>query len=202
MPQTFATHDVLNQSPPFEDVNLFTLDQPLVEAVKVTAGAAASDDLAAFGGHWGSAAMAQRGRVANENTPKLRLFDAKGFRRDEVEFHPAYHELMAHSAHAGLHNSTWTTERAATWLDLTLGRSPRWRVSSTTTRMPRHARSSASVRPTGPAPTTRTSASSFEEFPIESIPSTAAARSPSEPLGFRWSSRPPVCSFLTLSASD
>ena len=112
MPQTFATHDVLNQSPPFEDVNLFTLDQPLVEAVKVTAGAAASDDLAAFGGHWGSAAMAQRGRVANENTPKLRLFDAKGFRRDEVEFHPAYHELMAHSAHAGLHNSTWTTEGA------------------------------------------------------------------------------------------
>ncbi|MGL4560262.1 MAG: acyl-CoA dehydrogenase family protein, partial [Afipia sp.] len=28
-------------------------------------------------------------------------------RRDEVEFHPAYHELMAHSAHAGIHNSTW-----------------------------------------------------------------------------------------------
>ena len=25
-----------------------------------------------------------------------------------VEFHPAYHELMAHSAHAGMHNSTWT----------------------------------------------------------------------------------------------
>jgi putative acyl-CoA dehydrogenase len=113
MTQTpFATHDVFNQSPAFEDVNLFTLDQPLVEAVKATAGDAAADDLAAFGGHWGSAAMAQRGRVANENTPKLRLFDAKGFRRDEVEFHPAYHELMAHSAHAGLHNSTWTDKGA------------------------------------------------------------------------------------------
>lgn len=108
MTQTFATHDVLNQSPPFGDVNLFTLDRPLIDAVKVAAGTAASEDLAEFGGHWGSAAMAQRGRLANENTPKLRLFDAKGFRRDEVEFHPTYHELMAHSAHAGLHNSTWS----------------------------------------------------------------------------------------------
>ena len=30
----FATHEVLNQSPPFEDINLFTLDRPLVEAVR------------------------------------------------------------------------------------------------------------------------------------------------------------------------
>jgi putative acyl-CoA dehydrogenase len=109
MTQTsFATHDVLNQSPPFEDINLFTADQPLVGAVRAVSGAAAEQELAAFGAHWGSAAMAQRGRLANENPPKLRLFDARGFRRDEVEFHPAYHELMAHSAHAGLHNSTWT----------------------------------------------------------------------------------------------
>ena len=28
---SFATHEVLNQSPPFEDVDLFTLDQPLAE---------------------------------------------------------------------------------------------------------------------------------------------------------------------------
>jgi putative acyl-CoA dehydrogenase len=54
--------------------------------------------------------MAARGRLANENPPKLRMFDARGNRRDEVEFHPAYHELMAHSARAGLHNSTWTVD--------------------------------------------------------------------------------------------
>ena len=48
--------------------------------------------------------------LANENTPKLRTFDARGNRRDEVEFHPAYHELMARSAHAGVHNSTWNAE--------------------------------------------------------------------------------------------
>jgi len=105
---SFATHEVFNQSPPFEDVDLFAVDQPLVDAVKANGGAAAERDLSEFGKRWGSAAMADRGRVANENTPKLRTFDAKGNRRDQVEFHPAYHELMAHSAHAGVHNSTWT----------------------------------------------------------------------------------------------
>ena len=107
---TFATHEVLNQSPPFEDVDLFAVDRPLVDAIAAYDGAAASAELSEFGQHWGSAAMAERGRVANENTPKLRTFDSRGNRRDEVEFHPAYHELMARSAHAGVHNSTWTAD--------------------------------------------------------------------------------------------
>src|ERR1700726_2679334 len=106
----FATHEVFNQSPPFEDVDLFTVDKPLAEAVAANGGASAAKELSEFGKHWGSAAMAARGRVANENTPKLRTFDSRGNRRDEVEFHPAYHELMARSAHAGVHNSTWTAE--------------------------------------------------------------------------------------------
>ena len=105
-----ATHEVLNQSPPFEDVDLFALDRPLVDAVAAHGGASAEQELSGFGRHWGSAAMAVRGRLANENTPKLRTFDARGNRRDEVEFHPAYHELMAHSAHAGIHNSTWNAQ--------------------------------------------------------------------------------------------
>src|SRR3954467_9414560 len=105
-----ATHEVFNQSPPFEDVDLFTLDRPLADAVAANGGEAAEKELAEFGRHWGSAAMAARGRVANENNPKLRTFDARGNRGDEIEFHPGYHELMAHSAHAGLHNSTWKSD--------------------------------------------------------------------------------------------
>ena len=106
----FATHEVFNQSPPFEDVDLYSLDRPLVEAVAAFGGGPAEKELSDFGRHWGSAAMAARGRAANENTPKLRTFDSRGNRRDEVEFHPAYHELMAHSAHAGVHNSTWSAD--------------------------------------------------------------------------------------------
>src|SRR3954447_9497507 len=107
---TFATHEVFNQSPPFEDIDLYAVDRPLVEAVAANGGASAQKELSEFGQHWGSAAMAERGRLANENPPKLRTFDARGNRRDEVEFHPAYHELMARSAHAGIHNSTWTAD--------------------------------------------------------------------------------------------
>ena len=73
---TFATHEVFNQSPPFEDVDLYAVDRPLVEAVAANGGASAQSELSEFGKHWGSAAMAERGRVANENTPKLRTFDS------------------------------------------------------------------------------------------------------------------------------
>ncbi len=107
---SFQTHEVFNQSPPFTDVDLFHVDRPLVDAVAGNGGASAAKELSEFGKQWGSAAMAERGRIANENTPKLRTFDSRGNRRDEVEFHPAYHELMAHSAHGGVHNSTWMAD--------------------------------------------------------------------------------------------
>src|SRR3979411_2676136 len=107
---SFTTHEVLNQSPPFEDVDLFALDRPLLDAVASNGGAAAETELSECGQLGGSAAMAERGRIANENTPKLRTFDSRGNRRDEVEFHPAYHELMARSAHAGAQNWTWTPD--------------------------------------------------------------------------------------------
>jgi putative acyl-CoA dehydrogenase len=107
---SFATHEVFNQSPPFWDVDLFSSDRPLVEAVAAHGGPSAHGELSEFGKQWGSAAMAECGRLANENTPKLKTFDSRGNRRDEVEFHPAYHELMAHAAHAGLHNSTWDAQ--------------------------------------------------------------------------------------------
>ena len=107
---SFATHEVFNQSPPFWDVDLFAVDRPLVEAVAANGGASASKELSEFGQHWGSAVIAERGRIANENTPKLRTFDSRGVRRDVVVFNPAYHELMARSAHAGIHNSTWSAD--------------------------------------------------------------------------------------------
>jgi putative acyl-CoA dehydrogenase len=54
--------------------------------------------------------MLDLARLANSFTPVLRTFDAKGFRRDVVEFHPAYHALMAESVGEGLHASTWQAD--------------------------------------------------------------------------------------------
>src|SRR5262245_52579473 len=103
MSSAFATHEVLNQSPPFEDVNLFSTDRALTEAVSREGGGAAAKRLEAFGAACGSAAAFERGRLANENPPKLRSFDTKGRRLDVVEFHPAYHECMGLSMAEGLH---------------------------------------------------------------------------------------------------
>ena len=98
---------LLNQSPPYLDVDLYASDQPLRNAVASNGGDGDAAALSAFGKQWGSAGMFELGRQANENPPKLKTFDAKGFRRDFIEFHPAYHELMAASIAAGLQASTW-----------------------------------------------------------------------------------------------
>jgi putative acyl-CoA dehydrogenase len=103
----FDTHDVFNQTPPFENVDLFSSDAPLRDAVAANGAKGETAALSIFGKQWGTAEMFALGRRANENPPKLSAFDAKGFRRDTVEFHPAYHQFMMQSVAAGLHASTW-----------------------------------------------------------------------------------------------
>jgi putative acyl-CoA dehydrogenase len=107
MDDTFATHDVLNQSPVLEDINLFSTDRALMEAVLREGAGHAAKRLAAFGQICGSAEALQQGRLANENPPRLKTFDAKGRRLDIVEFHPAYHACMEISVKQGLHCSAW-----------------------------------------------------------------------------------------------
>ncbi|NIA69535.1 isovaleryl-CoA dehydrogenase [Pelagibius litoralis] len=103
----FATHEITNQSPSFEGLNLFLSDAALQDAVAREGAGAAAEELAAFGAEVGSARGFEIGRLANENPPKLRRFDQKGFPADLVEFHPAYHQAMTMSFQAGLHNSVW-----------------------------------------------------------------------------------------------
>src|SRR5579871_2278073 len=111
MPEPHSdTHEVLNQSPAFEDIDLFSSDRPLVDAVAANGGGAEAGTLAEFGRHWGTAAMFEQGRLANEYPPRLKTFDAKGRRRDVVEFHPAYHQFMRESMAAGLHAMTWRAD--------------------------------------------------------------------------------------------
>jgi putative acyl-CoA dehydrogenase len=107
MTSVFDTHDVFNQSPPFVDVNLFSTDRPLQDAVKANGAHTEVAALTRFGEGWGAGPMFEQARLANENTPKLRLFDAKGNRLDVVEFHPAYHAFMRESIGDGLAAMTW-----------------------------------------------------------------------------------------------
>jgi putative acyl-CoA dehydrogenase len=126
----FDTPDVFNQSPPYENIDLFSSDVPLREAVRANGAGSEAAALADFGRQWGTAEMFALARRANENTPKLYTFDPKGFRRDVVEFHPAYHDLMRASVAAGLHCSTWTPTGARAALPAEVARSARYYMAA------------------------------------------------------------------------
>jgi len=107
MERAMRIDEVLNQSPPYVDVNLYESDRPLQDAAMATGGEGDASALSDFGEHWGTAEMFDLARAANEHPPELKAFDAKGFRRDAIEFHPAYHQFMSESIAAGLAASTW-----------------------------------------------------------------------------------------------
>ena len=91
----FDTHQVFNQAPPFADVDLFACDAVLREALRREGGGAAVATLAALGRQLGQAEVLELGRLANANPPELHNFDRAGRRIDVLEFHPAWHRLMA-----------------------------------------------------------------------------------------------------------
>jgi len=107
MRELFQTHEVFNQSPPFQDVNLFTTDPALMDAVERAGAGHAAHQLSRFGATCGSAEALETARLANDNAPRLRAFDSRGERLDVVEYHPAYHALMEISIKQGLHCSAW-----------------------------------------------------------------------------------------------
>ncbi len=106
-PAAKNTHEVLNQAPPLSDYNLFTTDRVLAEAVDREGARWARPLLAEFGERVGSEEAIRWGFQANENPPVLRTHDRFGNRIDEVEFHPAWHEVMRLSVEHGLATLPW-----------------------------------------------------------------------------------------------
>jgi putative acyl-CoA dehydrogenase len=101
---------VPNQPPPLRGYNLYAENRPLVEAVRREGGAFAEDRLLALGEAAGGEPL-EWGRLANEHPPILRTHDRYGHRIDEVEFHPAWHDLMELSVGTGIHALPWREER-------------------------------------------------------------------------------------------
>jgi putative acyl-CoA dehydrogenase len=108
---TEPTHTVFNQPRPFEDVNLFTSDRVLTEALRREGADWAGERTRAFGEIAGRRETIAWGFQANEHPPVLRTHDRNGNRIDEVEFHPAWHALMALGVEHGLHALPWREPR-------------------------------------------------------------------------------------------
>ena len=101
-----ATHDVTNQAPPLEGYDV-AADQALLDALRREGADWAAKDLNELGELAGSSETATLARLANEYTPVLRTHDRFGNRIDEVEFHPAWHQLMDTAVRYGMHAAPW-----------------------------------------------------------------------------------------------
>jgi putative acyl-CoA dehydrogenase len=108
----FQTHEVFNQPPALEGYNLFSGDCALAEAAAREGAGWAAENLAAYGAKLGAADTLALGATANREPPRLHPFDRFGRRLDWVEFHPAYHALMALQVAQGVHASPWSDPRA------------------------------------------------------------------------------------------
>ncbi len=100
-----------NQPPPLVDYNLFEQDAPLREALERENGSWAHDLVSELGALAGTQKAIDWGFQANANPPQLHTHNRFGDRIDEVEFHPAWHELMQVAIGHGLHALPWREKR-------------------------------------------------------------------------------------------
>ena len=100
-----------NQPPPFEGRNLYADDASLREALVREGAEHAQAQVRAWGEALGQAETYALADAANRNPPRLRALDRTGERIDEVEFHPAWHALMAMATTQGEHCAPWRDAR-------------------------------------------------------------------------------------------
>ncbi|NBB91718.1 MAG: DNA alkylation response protein [Gammaproteobacteria bacterium] len=103
------THEVFNQPEPLVAYDPFERHPALRESLEREGGGAFEDRVREFA-RAASAEIGPLGFDANEFTPRLRSHDRFGHRIDQVEYHPAYHRIMAIGLDHGLASLTWTGE--------------------------------------------------------------------------------------------
>jgi putative acyl-CoA dehydrogenase len=105
-----ATHEVLNQVPPLADYDVAG-DPALIAGLHREGGGWAEAELHELGTLAGAGSTQEHARLANVHKPVLRTHDSRGYRLDEVEFHPSWHYLMGVAVSHGLHAAPWADDR-------------------------------------------------------------------------------------------
>ena len=109
--ETRKSHEVTNQPSALSGYNLYLTDTTLVAAIQRENAAWAEPQLRELGEFLGTEEAQRWGFDANENEPVLRTHDRFGNRLDEVEFHPAWHQLMHTSIEHRVHDLPWAQPR-------------------------------------------------------------------------------------------
>src|SRR5215510_13962943 len=109
------TEGAENQAPPLTGYNLFLSDPTLCQAIDREGAGWAREQITELGRLLGTEEAQRWGFDANENKPVLHTHDRYGNRRDEVVFHPSWHQLMRTSIENRVHSLPWVemkTEKA------------------------------------------------------------------------------------------
>src|SRR5215469_14267107 len=106
-----VTDQALNQVGPLTNYNLFLTDSTMVSAVERAGAGWAHAQLSELGRLLGTEELQRWGFDANENLPVLHTHDRFGSRRDEVVFHPSWHNLMRTSIANRVHSLPWMEKR-------------------------------------------------------------------------------------------
>lgn len=97
-------------------------DPALSQALQVAGVDAPSmQSLAQYGAAIGSAEAAELAAQANRHPPELRTLDARGRRIDQVDFHPAWHALLARYRAQGLIASVFESSTPGRWAAFAAG---------------------------------------------------------------------------------
>ncbi len=105
------THEVVNMPPYIGDQDLWSDDRALQEWTDLQGANWATDHLAGVGRQAGLDETFEKANQANRHGPELRAFDRYGMRINQVEFHPAYHDLMEMAISNRVHNFAWANEK-------------------------------------------------------------------------------------------
>ncbi len=108
---TIGDQQAPNQVPPLTGYNLFLSDGTLMQAVEREGAGWAREQITELGRLLGTEEAQRWGFEANENKPVLHTHDRFGNRRDEVVFHPSWHNLMRTSVANRLHSLPWEADR-------------------------------------------------------------------------------------------
>jgi len=104
------THEVFNQVPPLVGHDT-SADPALREGLEREGAGWAVPEISELGRLAGSAEAQDWGRLAERVPPRLHTHDRYGHRVDEVEYVPAYHQLMTTAVEHGLHAAPWADDR-------------------------------------------------------------------------------------------
>ncbi|NCI78380.1 acyl-CoA dehydrogenase family protein [Acinetobacter kanungonis] len=117
MINTWMTHQISNQFDEKQDYNLFATDQVLQE-ILTRYGSQDQTALTELGQVAGSAEYYSYADQANRHTPILHVFDARGRRKDFIEFHPAWHQWMAFNRQHAVHAHPFLAPQSkSAWVD-------------------------------------------------------------------------------------